>query len=1342
MLIRVIIQLCALIQLSGLLSAQEGSRVSGDAETLRARLYSSPEARSQQLLTAAARALADGNAQIGLEAIQRILSNSSDEFTASTDNQGEQTGLNQRSVRERAEQLLQQQPPTVRIQWENRAQREASGELQEALAGDRKALLKLLHEWPFTSVGDTALLSLTKSAFTRGEWEQATSYVALARQRDVPIEHITEQLPDLPVSAVGGGQQIATANNLSRPAPNRLWQWSESVWDEPQLVSSAGGLNQPDLIPALEENVWQVQITNDLVIGRTPLRIVALNKASGNVVWSLKTDTIQRPDYLSNDPSITLSPAELARMSTLGRLTIQGNRVYFYDGFQPLQRGTRPFGARLPAMHIRSKLQPTRLVALDLLPQPRIRWIAGPKPAADYILTTAAGESVLQSPSPLAAQNTNFEFSGLPVVSGECVFALANESESHWVRCLSHQTGELLWEQPVAFRVGNQRGARFSGARKESGFCGVAGNVVVVALSSELAVGLSRIDGRLLWANSTHHAFDNATTRRLVQDDPRPFEPRVIHGRLLWSPPPSRDLYCLDTETGKTLWQVPRQPEGASMLKGSHDTYCAYEGAASLILVGSRHIRAIRHSDGQTIWKLGIPAQTGRGIATANSCLLPIADGSVIAIDLETGTLAGKLPQLESDGVIGGLSSNGSLICATTPTSVQAFEASAAQLERQPQALASLNHSRLLWRAGREDEAIEELLLIAGANGNESAAATQVAVEVLLSNLAAARFEADDSVDVGLTLARLNRFSLTNVQSLRRQILTAGQIPPDALSVIPINADWWIRADVASQELNSSPPQLPPVGTTHWLERQTLIPHASDEAVRLATEMRSKWPEGAESVLLRTPEPNEKTKRFLNELRGSNARSTSIDLRQPPEPSAIHFSEQMLLYNESRLAELLEGASDIPHLPSWHRDRLAVIQVDGQREVYRLDAMTGAVSTGRRLPAPLTVMDAEPNASAPGLLPMFDAETVGMLSLLHKGAPQVLWSRRLPVSGAEIMPVIPGTVGPSFFTVMAGESLFCLHPVTGSVLWRRRLPAGPPATTYMALQPYIFGDSDVTGVIGVQQNACAVYSTRTGQFLREIPLETDPFSAPESDGRRLLFRRITTAGTSSIHLLDISSGTDLLKDKNISSIRQSGLLHLPEHRAVVLTTDEKLKILNTETGEIEFALDVTDRLPADRGRALTAVTRDGLAFVSIGDIRSLDSVYSADGRYSFDRLADGRLFCIHLETGRLLWDQRTVACQMPRVLGDPGSLILSWSWLDPNTFQARQNLEPRLRARRYRSLKIDLRHPQTGEILASNDILVAREPLRVRHDAKRQEYLLETDRSRVTISYGPKEPGR
>ncbi|HAD58635.1 MAG TPA: hypothetical protein DCG12_05295, partial [Planctomycetaceae bacterium] len=125
MLIRVIIQLCALIQLSGLLSAQEGSRVYGDAETLRARLYSSPEARSQQLLTAAARALADGNAQIGLEAIQRILSNSSDEFTASTDNQGEQNGLNQRSVRERAEKLLQQQPPTVRIQWENRAQREA-----------------------------------------------------------------------------------------------------------------------------------------------------------------------------------------------------------------------------------------------------------------------------------------------------------------------------------------------------------------------------------------------------------------------------------------------------------------------------------------------------------------------------------------------------------------------------------------------------------------------------------------------------------------------------------------------------------------------------------------------------------------------------------------------------------------------------------------------------------------------------------------------------------------------------------------------------------------------------------------------------------------------------------------------------------------------------------------------------------------------------------------------------------------------------------------------------------------------------------------------------------------
>ena len=157
----------------------------------------------------------------------------------------------------------------------------------------------------------------------------------------------------------------------------------------------------------------------------------------------------------------------------------------------------------------------------------------------------------------------------------------------------------------------------------------------------------------------------------------------------------------------------------------------------------------------------------------------------------------------------------------------------------------------------------------------------------------------------------------------------------------------------------------------------------------------------------------------------------------------------------------------------------------------------------------------------------------------------------------------------------------------------------------------------------------------------------------------------------------------------------SGVVHLPEHRVILLTPDDVLQVINTQKGTIEAAFPVSGRISADFGRGLTAVQRNGRIFASVGNIRSPGSEFSADARYSFDRLAEGTLFCLDGQSQRIIWHQSIVACQMPQIHGDPTNLIVTWSWVDPNQPLVRAN--PRLRKdladRRYRSLRISIRHP-------------------------------------------------
>ena len=1350
------ISLWLLSLLTGMLSvvtADDAVRVHGDTKRLNSQLYRSAEIDPNRLLAAARRSFQQGDSQAGLDLIRAILCLPADQFT---DAEGTQPP---RSAYQSAQELLSQQPIRVQNQWDSIAEAEADQVLNAALQdGDERSLMTLVRTWPRTRIGQQAFVFQIALAMSRGEHQYAAALVDLAEPMGYTAGPLTKRISRQQQTArvTNGGQQQVQPAKLSHPAPDPLWNWSEPIWQETRLVSSAAGLTQPKLGPVLQDNMWQAQLTDELVIVRTPIRIIALNKHSGEPVWSLKTDTVPTREESRDsfaDSSSAVSPSDLVQMSELGQISVHENCLYFYDSFRPLKS---PLNRHLKNIRVQSEAsnRPTRLICLKLSPQPEIIWVAGTGPEFEYELQkfTPSGPLTVTRLKQPKSESVPREYRGLPAVSGRHVFTFSSDNETFQINCVNRKTGQPLWQQPVSFPSENTEGL------PETGICAVDGDVVIAVLTSGLAVGMHRSTGQLIWASSPPNSASRPNMPQLRRFNSHPFEPRVIPGRLIWSPPSSQILHCINTQTGKTIWKTPRRPVNSEALEGSYDAYCLWHDKEKILLAGPRHLRAVRATDGQTIWQTNVPAQTGKGVATGRTCLLPTDQGGCTVLSTQTGDVIPMLHELPGAGLRGGLSSDGEIICAVTPTTIQAFETADSKLSSTELLVPSLRHSQLLWLAGRQDEAIDELIRISDSQSQYAVKAGHIAAEALLGRLAAQRLSRHTAIADLMPDPRLEKLSLSHKQSLRLRLITAAEVPDHDNQLVQLLPGWRIRADVASHELNNLTPPETSAMSIRWCETKMLRRLNTAEALASAQAARSRWPEAAESILLNSMAPNDETARLLNEIRGLSV----IPGPEPeplPEHLSITFTQDALLHSPSELPALLSDSTDLPVTPPWYSDQLIVARsaslvtnpnsdksrrvdvefLKRQTGIHRVKADIGAIVEPSVLPETMTVADAESGSTVPGLLPMFDLKSVGMLSLLHSDAPRILWKRRLPVSASELTPVILGKLRPSSLTLLAGNSMFCLHPLTGSILWHRTLPSAASADNYLSQQPYIFGDDEVSGVLGIVSHHCVVYATQTGAMLNLLPVQVDPFVIPTSDGSRLLVRRHQHLETRSIHLIDIRTGRDLLNGSDLAETASSELTLLPGHRAILLTPQNKLTVFNTQTGEITFSRDVSDRLSPNHGRSVTAVCRDQLIFAAIGSVRAQDTMYLSDARYTFDRLAGGTLFCIDDARRELRWDQPTIACQMPVVSGDRSNLILTWSWLDPNIPLVRQKLPPNLRDRRFRSLRIDIRRADTGKLVGSHDSLTPREPLLVRHDAGTRRFHLETDRSTVTIGYALEE---
>ena len=344
-------------------AANSGSSVSphGNMESLAEFLVTSPQ-RERQLLIIHDE-LQNGRFDLAIELLAGLLDETPDAFLVDAERQSV-LSLNQQII-----QLLKSSPESFRRRWDEFRNPVAQASLNEAVKGrDFDAIRQVARRHVFTRTGLAASSILIGYLIDKGDVRQAAVALKVAEQTYSSDDRFRQQLakirssvqrsidrrPDTSGAESTVGLFPATAESASMPWPQPLWSWKASFADS----YDATGLSEQVLNVAVGSHPlrqfynWRPVILNNIVIQRSPLRIVALDRKTGKPVWSIQTDTAisdktgnAAPGGSGDDggsllPSL-LTPelmSDLIARAAFGTMTTDGQHLYFVDGFRAVRR--------------------------------------------------------------------------------------------------------------------------------------------------------------------------------------------------------------------------------------------------------------------------------------------------------------------------------------------------------------------------------------------------------------------------------------------------------------------------------------------------------------------------------------------------------------------------------------------------------------------------------------------------------------------------------------------------------------------------------------------------------------------------------------------------------------------------------------------------------------------------------------------------------------------------------------------------------------------------------------------------------------------------------------------
>lgn len=1357
---------------------------------------------ASRLLAIVDRQLELDNTSAAIDALQALFEAEDSDFPIQTTD-GEDSTAYAEGIRR-----LQSATYAFRSEWFRKMEVIARVQLQQAGSGI-EAVRQVAKRFPYTESGLHANLIDIRSLVSHRQYFIAAAATNGLQRRyagtTVPfpansllrpivrrLKHLTHDL-NAPVGvATAIPKSQGDANVLS--SWQSVWNWSENVWENPQIAGTFAGMTQPSARIDLVDNSWHPSFVEEGLITRTPHRIVCLDLESGRPKWSIQTDTVSEgvQERLKTDKRLTrqASPVSMAlRKNDLGNVSATDGFVFFVDHFRVFEQQNGPREIlnfrfnRNPGPAQTPEFYGKRLVAVRLTSEPSIAWTVGEASDFKYAVTTdgdsagatKAGDQTAplseeqpdlgnEQPSTDVNQFDGHRFLGPPLVFEQSLFVLTSHDESIWLNCLMKGTGRLTWRRSIAYvkTQDDDPANRFllDKPATAASVVGIQGETLLCLLNTGIVVGAALYDGQVQWATSLKSVDVNTAPipaaylySRSFRN--RPVMPPVLHqGRLIWSAPDSEKLFCLDAETGVIQWQRSMSAEGPGQVGQSRDLLPAGIHNGHLLMTGVRHLRAIRITDGAVAWTTPLNRPIGKAVLMNGFAWVPTLSGRVVPVELASGEKQSSLPA--SSPVVGSLYRSGNTVVATTPVSVQAFPVSSPTLPKNSEVtevaewrqafVVALNALMTSQIPDDEKEFLESL-------GRLPQQQQQMLAEQILNSV--------ESSEVPELFSRiLDRLVRTEMQDFRFDLLNGrarqfnGSDPlvrvAEDHAVAPALARYRTNQPASYSDLSDRPVQLV---IQPAVLQQAALQEKNESLESLAISLWNDRPAAAELALLQQrnlavqPDKITRTQNNLQRLRNGDlpVEANSDEIRSQTEQSVqalapdsrtlrlkFKADETLALVVDHPMAQLARVGRqrqpvDVGSV--WPSRRILL----GERKLFSVDLDTGSVAQAIKLPDEPDDLGPKLSRKMPTLLPLVGSSHVGVVSLVNPSKPQQLWRRRWPRRDYDSSPLKSGPVTSVGMIFVSDHQLTCHHPLTGRLLWAREYCMGSVHGPFGRLEQFAADDQHLIA-FGAGYQSGTVYRMNDGTQVRELEYDHPAGLTPLLSGTRLL-----SVKNEQLILLDLVTGENLLQDQKIRILPSSPSRLLDDHRAVVLSDDRKITILNLLTAKIERQYSVPEELYTRSFRDFRVFEDGDQLFVNFRDSSVSRRQASANSVVGDRQIPEGVLLVIDRNTGKR-WSTVNVTSVMMYVAGDPSPFLVLWTrqrgLSESRTFRRmQQNQVPLGTAPEYDSLELKVLNRFTGELMWSSDQLAWGNPLHCVHESESRTITVQTDASEIVLRY-------
>lgn len=640
--------------------------------------------------------------------------------------------------REFSVQLLRQASPEVQRSWQILNEAAGSAALQQALRlRSAQQLSDVAARYPLTREGLRAEFIVLNWRLLQADFTAVSAGIERIRKRhagtilaDEAGQLITrlQQKFDL--------FQPFPATSPSRTASNWVaepdWSWSETSWlgSLEHRVVASGLLSEWGNLYGVRSH--PLERWGDWLVTRTPFRVAGLDPETGAERWSLIEES--SAGDRGNDQSVSERggefPAGLGKYITHTQLMMldfsrrqivcDGGDLWVLGGLDLFDRGLETAAADDPFRNFRHLLPDQSLPQADLRrarslvalryrdgdQAPQIAWVAGDAhgytggvragpitkrmTADDFDMLEGNHAVVLQEDSSLrvAAPLAGHEFLCPPAINEQRLFILSESDGVCFLNCLNRGTGRVYWQQPVSIGGQTQQSdfrPWMSVYDQHAMFpvrCYVAGGSVICQLSSCIWMSAEQGTGEIQWVhvpnNPAFHADVEDTTPWATENSSvsaAEFSGAVSVRRIFCMSPSTGNLQCLDSATGKVVWNTAGNVFLDYCQTVSRDRMVIQLSTDRLVLSGEHHLRALDPATGEQLWVIEFPDLSVPPSCHEDLCFVLTSRSQFLAIDLRTGKSVGW-SQAASAGenvAAAALSMHSNFVYQTNGTQVKAF---------------------------------------------------------------------------------------------------------------------------------------------------------------------------------------------------------------------------------------------------------------------------------------------------------------------------------------------------------------------------------------------------------------------------------------------------------------------------------------------------------------------------------------------------------------------------------------------------------------------------------------------------------------------------------------------